>query len=326
MYKTLFTLIIAILVTSCNNNKSLHFVILGQYADIDTGMVYLTHYTAHNFKVVDSTIVHHDGSFKFEGDVPAPELYGISVIRNTRRPASFFVEDDTMCVKVWESCNDITVQHSEINDIYLRNKLQVYDYSFNIDSFVNEHPESPVTAYFLSRELSSRLDADKLQEYRNKLSSDLDECVYVKKIESLIENMQNLRPGTEAKDFKTKDIDGNAVSLSALRGKKVILHFWASWCSDCRQELSAMRNIYRNSDKNKLKIIGISINSNIPELRKFISQNEIEWQQVCDEKEWMSPIAQQYAVRAVPTLVVIDEKGKIVTSGNSVSEIEKALK
>ena len=64
----------------------------------------------------------------------------------------------------------------------------------------------------------------------------------------------------------------------------------------------------------------------IPELRDFISKNEIEWQQVCDEKEWMSPIAQQYAVRAVPTLVVIDEKGKIVTSGNSVSEIEKALK
>ncbi|MBQ5476821.1 MAG: TlpA family protein disulfide reductase, partial [Bacteroidaceae bacterium] len=163
-------------------------------------------------------------------------------------------------------------------------------------------------------------------EYRSKLSSDLDECVYVKKIESLIENMQNLRPGTEAKDFNTKDIDGKAVSLSALRGKKVILHFWASWCSDCRQELSAMRYIYKNSDKNKLKIIGISINSNIPELRDFISKNEIEWQQVCDEKEWMSPIAQQYAVRAVPTLVVIDEKGKIVTSGNSVSEIEKALK
>jgi peroxiredoxin len=114
---------------------------------------------------------------------------------------------------------------------------------------------------------------------------------------------------SKAADFTLKDINGRAVSLSSLRGKVVLLNFWATWCPPCKAEMPSMNRLYNELRPRGFEILGISTDSSLLYVRDFLSKNRIDFQILFDEGKTVS---RQYRVFSMPTTFLIDRNGIIV--------------
>lgn len=123
-----------------------------------------------------------------------------------------------------------------------------------------------------------------------------------------------LRPGTEAPDFVVANAgaDYDGTSLSSLRGKYVVLDFWASWCPDCRKDIKKIRwmNHYFASDS--IVFIGMSFDKTEEAWRKCVADSAMTWMQHREEKPWKeTQVAKDYHVNWIPTIYLIGPDGRV---------------
>ncbi len=111
-------------------------------------------------------------------------------------------------------------------------------------------------------------------------------------------------------DFSAKDITGRAVKLSDLKGKVVLLDFWATWCPPCRVEVPNMLEIFRKFKDDGFVLISVSLDRDLPAARKFVKDKEMDWVHIIDS-EASREIANLYQVEYIPSTFVIGRKGKI---------------
>lgn len=110
-----------------------------------------------------------------------------------------------------------------------------------------------------------------------------------------------------APSFELKSVDGTTHSLSSFQGKKVILHFWAAWCSACKSEIPELQAFYEQKNEDT---IFLSINSD-PDypFEKLVKENGITYPILLDKN---SKLANKYRILTVPTTFIVDEEGFIV--------------
>jgi thiol-disulfide isomerase/thioredoxin len=112
----------------------------------------------------------------------------------------------------------------------------------------------------------------------------------------------------EASDFTLKDIEGREFNLGNLRGKVVLLNFWASWCGPCREEMPFIEGLYREFKDNGLVVLGI--NDENPEVAlEFLRENSYTFPSLVDTE---GEVSEHYQVEGIPTVVIIDRTGKLV--------------
>jgi peroxiredoxin len=116
--------------------------------------------------------------------------------------------------------------------------------------------------------------------------------------------------GSQPPDFNAKDITGQAVTLSDLKGKVVLLDFWATWCPPCRVEVPNLLEIYRKFKDEDFVLISVSLDRDLQAARKFIRDKEMDWVHIID-LEAGREIATLYQVEYIPSIFVIGRKGKI---------------
>lgn len=109
------------------------------------------------------------------------------------------------------------------------------------------------------------------------------------------------------------DIYGKKVDTAKLKGKVILIDFWATWCGPCVGEIPQMLDIYKRYHSKGLEIISISLDDNKDELTSFVKEKNIPWPQYFDGKGWENDISIHYGIRSVPTLFLIDQKGILVT-------------
>lgn len=122
----------------------------------------------------------------------------------------------------------------------------------------------------------------------------------------------NISVGKMAPDFTLPDVDGKPFSLSSLRGKYVLLDFWASWCGPCRQENPNVVSNYKQFENKNFTVLGVSLDQDKKAWLKAIKDDGLIWKQVSDLKYWNSEAATLYHVEAIPFNVLIDPQGKII--------------
>ena len=123
-----------------------------------------------------------------------------------------------------------------------------------------------------------------------------------------------------------KLLTGKLFSTESLKGKVILVHFWASWCPSCRESLPAVKEIRAEHGKNGLVVIGVCCDREVTALRKFLAQNrDVNWAQLFDTaKPGWHDLARQYGIEGIPAMFLIDKKG-IVRSVNAQREMKKLV-
>ncbi len=136
--------------------------------------------------------------------------------------------------------------------------------------------------------------------------------------------------GKKAPEITMTKADGTAFSLSTLKGKMVLIDFWATWCAPCVEEQPELKALYdAYSDKvknNQFEILGISLDRNKESWQKAIDRFGINWIQISDLKFWKSPVAKLYEVDELPFNIIIDGQGTILAKNLHGKDLEEFLK
>jgi thiol-disulfide isomerase/thioredoxin len=136
---------------------------------------------------------------------------------------------------------------------------------------------------------------------------------------------EGLPIGQAAPEINLKAPDDKVVTLSSLRGKYVLIDFWASWCGPCRRENPNVVRLY-NQYKNKgFEIYGVSLDRDRAPWLKAIKDDNLSWTHVSDLKYFNSAAALDYMVQAIPYTVLLDKEGKIIAKGLRGQALEEKL-
>ena len=136
-----------------------------------------------------------------------------------------------------------------------------------------------------------------------------------------------VKAGVQAPDFKMKTIDGKTFKLSQLKGKTVVLDFWASWCPDCRKDAPEVVRMYKEYAPQGIEFVGVSMDTDVEAWRKACEQFGITYTQVSELKKFKeTDIAKAYGVKWIPSMVVVDKEGKVALSTVLTYKVDKYLK
>jgi peroxiredoxin len=119
-------------------------------------------------------------------------------------------------------------------------------------------------------------------------------------------NMGGLKVGAKAPDFELKTLGGDTVKLSDLKGKKVMLNFWATWCPPCKAEMPAMEEFHKEAGED-IVILAVNIDPHL-DVKAFVDENKITFPIPLDEEDTVN---ETYQVLSIPTTYFIDTKGNI---------------
>jgi peroxiredoxin len=118
--------------------------------------------------------------------------------------------------------------------------------------------------------------------------------------------------GKPATDFTLQTPDNKSVSLSSLKGKYVLVDFWASWCGPCRKENPNVVKAYNQFKDKNFTILGVSLDEDKAAWQAAITKDKLTWTHVSDLKGWQSSVVAPYNIEAIPANFLLDKDGKII--------------
>lgn len=122
-----------------------------------------------------------------------------------------------------------------------------------------------------------------------------------------------LQPGVEAPEIALKTLDGKQFSLKGLRGKYVVLDFWASWCPDCRKDAPNIVAMYNKFHQKGVEFVGVSFDTKSESWKNAVEKLGIPYTQVSDLKNMReSAVSLAYNIKWIPTVYVLDPEGRVV--------------
>ena len=147
---------------------------------------------------------------------------------------------------------------------------------------------------------------------------------------------EGINIGEKIYEISGENPDGQTLTLSDLKGKIVLVDFWASWCHPCRMENPALKsayNQYKNAEFTKgsgFEVFSISLDSKKADWVKAIEKDQLPWNyHICDFKGWYSALADMFELEAIPANLLIDKDGIIIAKdlrGDALEATLKALK
>jgi thiol-disulfide isomerase/thioredoxin len=131
--------------------------------------------------------------------------------------------------------------------------------------------------------------------------------------------------GQRFPDFNETDLNGAPLSVSAGRGKVLLVDFWATWCGPCRAEMPNVIGVYQKYHAAGFDIVGVSLDDDQNAVVSFTASQGMPWPQYFDGKDWDNKLAKQYGVNSIPMSYLLDRNGIIVGKGLRGQNLERAV-
>jgi len=221
-----------------------------------------------------------------------------------------------------DQLNTAKKEHKEQNVLdSLSNKLQALHEQYELiepkylaaDSrFITAHPGSYVSAFLLSLD-HLRWPVDTVRKYYRSLNTGMQNSIYAKEVRGWIDGIADNSAGQKAKGLTTTDINGKPLDLGNLKGKYVLLDFWASWCVPCRQGTPHMLALFKQYSNSGLDIVAISVDNDKAAWIKAVNKDEIlAWHNVLAASDKTGSTDARFGVHVFPTKILIDPAGMII--------------
>jgi thiol-disulfide isomerase/thioredoxin len=149
--------------------------------------------------------------------------------------------------------------------------------------------------------------------------------VYVAQFHKQVGDERKLGIGREAPEISQLNPEGKMTSLSSLRGKIVLIDFWASWCGPCRKENPNVVKLYQKYQSKGFEVFSVSLDKTREAWLKAIADDHLTWTHVSDLGYWKSAPALLYGVSSIPYTVLIDREGKIISKKLRGDDLERKL-
>ncbi|NQD71779.1 TlpA family protein disulfide reductase [Sphingobacterium shayense] len=141
-----------------------------------------------------------------------------------------------------------------------------------------------------------------------------------------LKRLESTSVGKKAPGITQLTPEGEPFSLSDLRGKYVLIDFWAAWCPDCRRENPSLVKTYAEFSGENFEILGVSFDRKHEDWVKAIKTDKLTWKHVSDLQNWQNAAGTLYGVRSIPQNVLVDPEGIIVARNIHGEELDNKLR
>lgn len=177
-----------------------------------------------------------------------------------------------------------------------------------LDTSRNVH----ASAFVIGRAVAKNQPLDSTILYYEKLTPEVRSSYAGQWLAEQIENMKSVNVGGIAPDIDLASPDGTQISLASLRGKYVLIDFWASWCKPCLAEAPNVKAVYDKYRDREFEVYGVSLDEKSDAWQAAIAEYGLDWIHVSSLQGWKCPAAKRYDVTGIPKTFLLDPDGRII--------------
>lgn len=334
--------------SSENARESKSFIIRGELRNTTPEQIFLSVLEHNVFVIVDTAFIDVQGQFQFEGKFTSPEIAHISFspgnalwlvidaaeigvqadAENLQRSYHVKGSEESSLLKelmnaeqeYLRAFSDVEKRFKAAQDSGKADSVFYYQEKYlNLmtafaeqkKDFVRRHPDSFVASYAAYAMIGEEED-EFLDSMLVAFNGKIPDSKYVQLLNRRRGHASTISVGSIAPEINLPQPDGKPFSSSSLRGKYVLLDFWASWCKPCREENPNVVKLYERYHKKGFDILGISLDESKERWTEAIERDGLPWHHVSDLKGLNSAAIQLYDVQAIPMTVMLDREGRIV--------------
>lgn len=367
---------VAILASCAPQLPKNQYLLNGSIQGVDGQYIYMAYATDDETTVKDSALI-TNGAFEFKGNLETPyrsvSIYmGNPYDYKNNQRCWFYMEPKMMAITIdtaefskpvitgsftQAQTDSLEAQIAQIMDAAkpiqdaiaaetdhekasaLREQMEPY-YEQTQQArlaFLKTHPDSYAAPNYM-RSLMGNMTYGEIKEIYDNFSDNVKKYGDMKEIENELSSLANVQPGQPAPDFATLDVNGDSIRFSeAVKGKYVLLDFWASWCVPCRKSFPHVKELYKKYHDKGLDVFCVADNDGQPDIwRKAIKDDGVEMfhhvlrgLKIIDRKTYKmdktNDISDKYAIHYLPTKYLIDKDFKIIGKFND-EELDAKLK
>ncbi len=178
--------------------------------------------------------------------------------------------------------------------------------------FIKTEMKNSIAAFATYIDWNSDNEMELMREIADNVEKVRPNLSITKAVRAKIERLSRFAIGSVAPDIKAPTPDDKEMSLSDLRGKYVLLDFWAAWCGPCRQENPNVVRVFQKYKDKGFTVFGVSLDNAKDKWLKAIETDQLTWSHISDLKGWQSEPAAEYGVRSIPANYLLDPEGRII--------------
>ncbi|MEN9346282.1 MAG: hypothetical protein RLZZ60_1751 [Bacteroidota bacterium] len=340
--------------------SKVHFTIEGKLQGYSKHLIVLNKFRLNKLEFIDSVITNDTGYFKYTGSLNEASI--VYVQYNTKTAVPLIIEEGaniqvhmipndqglyyevhgkgseksrnlfTFIKQFTRLNNDLANLERAISsesdpmktyELQMLFSTRQQEYYMSIDSMIQYH--DPLEAYFVLFNFTQEHKFADVRTIKTHMEPKQIQSNYYKDLKEIYDNNKLLEVGEMAPDFELPQADGSLLKLSDLRGKVVLIDFWASWCGPCRAEFPNVKALYAKYKSRGFEILGVSLDKDKPSWVGSINSLGLTWRHVSDLKYWSCAPAKLYKVTGIPFTVLVDKDGKILAKGLRGEELDAQL-